>query len=375
MKDFDAFRSEFPITDTYTFLNHAAVSSPSIRVSRAVESLFREFCYCGIDCYPKWEKRIEEVRRLFAELIHADPHEIAFVGNTSEGLSAIAAGLEWKRGDGILIPRADFPTNIYPWMNLERHGVKIHFYEKTEGRFGIEEVNKALKSGCRLLSVSSVDFASGFYCDLEALGDFCHRKGLLFCVDAIQSLGVIPMDVKKYGIHFLASGGHKWLISAQGCGALFISKEVNDLIHPERVGWKSVTEEEDFFRLHFDLKPDALRFEPGTMNVAGIYALGAAIELLLEAGVEKICEHVLALNDLLFQGLKARKFRIVSPMEEKERSGILSFIPSSDPKPLYKFLTKKKIMVSLRDRMIRLSPHFYNNMDDVNHFFQALDRY
>ena len=375
MEELGGFRSEFPITDKYTFLNHAAISPPPVRVGEAVESLFREFSYDGIACYPKWEKRVEEVRHLFAELIGAAANEIAFVGNTSEGLSTVAAGLEWKKGDGVLVTRPDFPTNIYPWMNLERHGVQVHFIERSGGRFGIGEVDKALKPGCKLLSVSSVDFASGFYCDLEALGEFCHRKGLLFCVDGIQSLGVIPMDVRRFRIHFLASGGHKWLLSTLGCGALFVSKEAGNLIHPERVGWKSVIDEEDFFRLHFDLKPDALRFEPGTMNVAGIYALGAAVELLLEVGVGKIYEHVLGINDLLFQGLKDRKIQIASPMGEKERSGILSFIPLSDLKSLYRFFSEERIMVSLRDNMIRLSPHFYNNLDDVNRFLEAFEKW
>lgn len=356
-------------------MNHAAISPPSLRVVNTVESLFQEFSHYGSEYYPKWAKRVEEVRRLFAALIHADPDEIAFVGNTSEGLSAIAAGLEWKPGEGVLIAKPDFPTNIYPWMNLERKGVKVHFFERNGGRFSIEAVDKALSPGTRLLSVSSVDFATGFLCDLEALGEFCGRKGILLCVDAIQSLGLVPMDVKKYGIHFLASGGHKWLLSAMGCGTLFIARDVDNLVHPEKVGWKSVVHEEEFFQIQFELKRDARRFEPGTMNVAGIYALGATLELLMEVDVEKAYAHVMALNDLLYEGLKDRGVQIATPMAANERSGILSFIPSADPKSFYDFLNKERIRISLRNNMIRLSPHFYNNQDDIARFFNALDRY
>ena len=373
LEDFKRYRSEFPITESYTFMNHAAVSPTSNRVVKTVESIFHEFSHCAIECYPSWVKRIAEVRHLSAELIHSDASEIAFIGNTSEGLSAIAAGLEWKKGDRVLIPSPEFPANIYAWMNLERQGVRVDFFQKKEGRCDIKDIEEALSPGTRLISISSVDFVTGFRCDLEALGDLCKKKGLLFCVDAIQGLGVIPMDVRKYGIHFLAAGGHKWLMSTMGCGVLFISKEVNGLVHPERVGWKSVLQEEDFFRIQFDLKPDASRFEPGTMNVAGIYALGAAIELLMEVGIESVFEQVLGINDLIFEGLKDRNANMASPMGKGERSGIISFIPSSDPKLLYEFLIRKKIMVSLRDRVIRLSPHFYNNRDDVNCFFQALD--
>jgi selenocysteine lyase/cysteine desulfurase len=153
--------------------------------------------------------------------------------------------------------------------------------------------------------------------------------------------------VKKCGIHFLASGGHKWLLSAMGCGVLFISRDVDNLVHPERVGWKSVIKEKEFFRLNFDLKADALRFESGTMNVAGIYALGAALDLLLEVGVENIYERILAINDSLHQGLKKRKVQIITAM----------------------------VTVSLRDHMIRLSPHFYNNSEDVERFFQVFDNF
>lgn len=375
LEDFGKYRSEFPITEAYTFMNHAAISPLSQRVVHAVRSLLHEFSHHGIAHYPKWIRRIAEVRESFARLIHCGPREIAFVGNTSEGLSAIASGLTWKDGDGILVPRPEFPANIYPWMNLERHGVKVHFIERKEGRFGVKEIHKVLRPGTKLISVSSVDFATGFYCDLEALGDFCRKKGLLFCVDAIQSLGIIPMDVKGFGIHFLAAGGHKWLLSTMGCGVLFIDSDVNDLVHPDRVGWKSVVDEMDFFRIHFDMKPDALRFESGSMNVVGVYALGEAIELLLELGIERIQNHVLAINNLLLTGLMERKFRIASPLGEGERSGILSFFPPSDPKSLFDFLTDRKITVSLRNHLIRLSPHFYNTKEDVQRFFNVLDSF
>ena len=372
LKDLDSYRSQFPITEQYTFLNHAAVSPASLRVVAAVEALFKEFSTCGIRCYPEWMKRVGRTRSLFAELIHAEPDEIAFVGNTSEGLSIVAGGLDWKSGDVVLAPFPDFPANIYPWLNLERLGVKVRFYERHDGRFGPEDVEKVLCPGTKLLTVSSVDFATGFACDLEALGDFCRGKGIFFCVDAIQSLGVIPIDVKKLGIHFLAAGGHKWLLSTMGIGGLYVSGEVSALVHPTRVGWKSVVDEEDFFRVHFELKPGARRFETGTMNIAGIAALGAALELTLEVGVENIARKIFALNDLFSEGLKERSLKVTTSLVQKERSGILTFLPSSDPKALFEHLSRENVMVSLRGEKIRLAPHFYNNGDDVESFFRAV---
>jgi len=317
--------------------------------------------------------RIEQVRELTAGLLNAESFEIAFTGNTSDGLSAVANGIDWNSGDAVLITDPDFPANIYPWMNLERRGVAVRRIERRHGRFDVRDMEKALSGNVRLVSVSSVDFATGFRCDLEDVGDFCRRKGLLLCVDAIQSLGAVPTDVRQCGIHFLAAGGHKWLLGPMGCGVLYIASEVNAEIRPERVGWKSVVGDEDFFRIQFDLKPDAARFETGTMNAAGIHCLGAAVELLQEVGVEAVFTRIRQLTDLLVQGLKERKRKIVSPLQPGERSGILSFLPAGNPTELFHALSRRGVAVSLRGDTIRLSPHFYNNEDDVEEFFEALD--
>jgi len=371
----EKYRSLFPITSKFTFLNHAATAPTSLRVINAISTLFQNFGSFGGLHYTKWTNRIQEVRTLFAKLINAEPNEIAFVGNTSEALSLIASGIDWNSGDVVLVPAPEFPANVYPWMNLEKIGVKVSFITRRNGIFGVKDVEQVLTPKVKLLSVSSVDFSTGFRCNLEELGRFCQRKGILFCVDAIQSLGIIPMDVKKFGIHFLATGGHKWLLSTLGIGALYISRSVNDLLHPNRIGWKSVVNEEDFSHLHFDLKPDALRFEAGTMNISGIYALGIALELLFEAGIQHIQKKIFEINSLLYKGLRKRKVTVISSMHEEHRSGILSFIPPGDTESLFNFLIEKNIIVSVRNGNIRISPHFYNNDQDISNFFDSLDRY
>ena len=309
-----------------------------------------------------------------ARLIGADASEVAFVANTSDGVSAVAQSLGWREGETVLVPRPDFPTNIYPWMHLERWGVRVRFYERREGRFDVSDVESALVPGTRLLTVSSVDFASGFACDLEALGAFCREKGLLFFVDAIQGLGALPLDVRRCGIHFLAAGGHKWLLSAMGCGLLFVAKTAQDGLVPDRVGWRSVKDEMDFDALHLDLKPDATRFEAGSLNLPGITALGASVGLLLEAGSDGIRERILALNNRFCQGLEERGLRVVTPMAPGERSGILCFEPPGDPDALWRFFAENRVSVSLRRGVIRLAPHFYNHAGDVERFFRVLDR-
>jgi selenocysteine lyase/cysteine desulfurase len=369
------YRSQFPITEKYIFMNHAAVSAVPKRTAEAVSSFYKDCSLRSSVHYQEWMRRINEVRGVIAALINSRPEEVAFTGNTSEGLSIVASGFKWERGDKILISKPDFPSNIYPWLNLEKSGVEVKFVDRRNGRLEVDDFSRALDKRTKMIAVSSVDFLTGFSFDLEALGAFCRDKGICLCVDGIQGLGVIPMDVKKFGIHFLASGGHKWLLGPMGCGFLYISPDVNSKIHPNRVGWKSVVNQENFFEINFDLKPNALRFEAGTMNVAGIYALGASMELLMEVGIERIYEKVLSLNKKLYSSLKEREFSVISPMGKDERSGIISFVPPGDPERLYKYLTSEGVILSLRSGVIRCSPHFYNTDYEIENFLEALDKF
>ncbi|NIR33419.1 MAG: aminotransferase class V-fold PLP-dependent enzyme [Desulfuromonadales bacterium] len=220
--------------------------------------------------------------------------------------------------------------------------------------------------------VSSVDYATGFAVDMAALGALCREKGLVFGVDAIQGLGVLPLDVKACGVHFLAAGGHKWLMGPMGTGLFYLDRQVNDLFAPPLVGWRSVDDEEDF-ALHFRLKEDARRFENGTLNMAGIYGLGAALDLLLEVGVERIRRQVFGLIDRLAEELTARGLTIESSPAEGERSGILVFEAPGDPERCFRHLLRSGVMLSLRQSRLRLAPHFYNDAADIDAFLGALD--
>jgi len=374
MKDLSEYRSEFIVAKNYAFFNNAATSAPPSRVTKAVGDLMLQVSSEGSLHYPEWKKSIERTRALFAELINASPSEICFIPNTSEGLSIIAGGISWKPGDKIIVPAPDFPSNVYPWVNLERLGVEISFLQKNEGRFGLSDVKKVLRPGTRLLTVSSTDFTTGFRCDLEELGGFCRQEGILLCVDAIQSLGVVPFDVKSCGAHFLACGAHKWLLGAMGTGGLYISNEVKDLVHPVRVGWRSVENEEDFYNLELKLKSDVRRFETGTFNLAGIFALRAALEMLLEIGIDRIFNRVSSLLDVISSELGKRNLRVLSSMEPKHRSGILSFVPD-DAGKVFRHLLKRKVIAAQRGGAVRLSPYFYCDESDIERLFDALDSY
>lgn len=374
MKGLSEYRCEFPITRKYVFFNHAAISCPPLRVVHAVNDLFHEFSGEGIAYYRHWMERVDHARALFARLINAEPREICFTGNTSEGLGIVAGGIVWKPGDRVLVPVPDFPSNVYPWTNLERLGVTVDFFPKNNGRFTCRDIAAVLRPGTRLLAVSATDFTTGFRCDLEELGKLCAEKGVLLSVDAVQSLGAVPLDVKKCGIHFLACGAHKWLLTTMGIGALYISDKVQGLVQPVRVGWRSVENEDDFYNLDLKLKRDSRRFETGTLNVSGIVALETAVDMLLEIGIERIFERILVLNDLLSDGLTKRNLRIVSPADRESRSGILSFMPD-DAGLLFRHFLDNDVLVSQRGRALRLSPHFYNDENDIAGFFRVLDDY
>ncbi len=220
--------------------------------------------------YPEWAERIVEIRRACAQLINAGPEEIAFVKSTSHGLSIVAQGLDWRPGDNVLIYEKEFPSNIYPWLNLKSKGVEVRTIPSRDGRILFEDISRLINSRTRLLAISSVQFSNGFRIDLEKVGSLCRDKQVLLCVDAIQSLGMVPMDVKAFHIDFLSADAHKWLLGPEGIGIFYCSNGLAERLSPPLIGWKSVQNEFAFDRPDFLLKTNCLRFEEGSMNLLGI---------------------------------------------------------------------------------------------------------
>ena len=368
-----SLRNLFPLCNQTAYLNHAATSPMATPVRAAMDLYAEQAMTLGSLAYPTWQARIHDVRHLAADLLGADLDEIAFVGNTSSGLSTIATGLAWQPGDVILVGWPDFPANIYPWRHLERLGVTVRFVERRNGALDADDFHDAWCPGVRMVVVSSVDYVTGYYTDLAALGRLCRERQALFCVDAIQSLGAIPLSVRDCHIDFLAAGGHKWLLGPMGIGLLYVRREVCDLVQPPLVGWKSVEDEENF-QLHFELKQDAGKFEPGTMNLAGISGLGAALQLLTDVGVANVAERITELVRELEKGLQKRGFAIVTSSDPARRAGILSFQPAGVARDSQKQLAEQGVVVAHRQDLLRLSPHFYNDHSDIERFFKVLDR-
>lgn len=371
----EKIKQEFPVVQNRIFFDHAKVSPLPNRVREAVAEFVNDASSFGTANYASWMARVESVRASFARLIHADPGEVAFVKNTSEGISIVANGIDWKPGDNVVIPDIEFPANVYPWWNLKRLGVETRFVHAVEGRVLFDDLTAQVDDRTRLISISSVECNSGFRTDLNRIGVFCKEKGILFCVDAIQSLGVLPMDVKRDHIDFLSADGHKWLMSVEGLGGFYISSEALDQVRPAVVGWNSMINPNDFMNYDFTLRPNAGRFEEGTFNTMSIQAFGAALSLFHEVGVDTIEKRIMSLGDKILEELGRRNFKVLNSVVPEERSGIVTFTGELDLKKLPDFMAENKVSLTVRDGMVRLSPHFYNSENEIDRCFDLLDRF
>jgi selenocysteine lyase/cysteine desulfurase len=307
------------------------------------------------------------VRRSLARLLSADPGEIAFTKNTSEGISMFASGLDWQPGDEVVSIEGEFPANFYPWKALERRGVILRLAPAEQGRVGQEAILRALTPRTRVVTVSFVQYLSGFRLDLEKLGQACAAHGCLLFVDAIQGLGAFPVDVKKSNIAGLAADSHKWMLGPEGAALLYVNRQVMEWITPSEVGWTTVRHWSDFSRRELSWRDDARRYECGTLNTAGIYGLGAAVNLLLEVGIPNIAERVLDLTDRLRSGLLAQGHSVFGPRVREEASGIVSFVPrQGTAEHLLNLFLAHGVQVAARGGMVRIAPHFYNTEGEID---------
>jgi selenocysteine lyase/cysteine desulfurase len=360
IEDLASYRNLFPITRESHYLNHAAVSPTSTRVRDAAQDWLSDLVHHGMANILDWVHRERETRASAARILGAAVDEIAFIRSTSHGLSTFAEGLDWKPGDEVAVCTAlEYPANVYPWMHLESRGVTIRPIEPTEGGVTPEAVAKALSPRTRVVSVSSVEFATGVATDLEAIGALCRQRGVLFCVDGIQSVGAFPIDVKRGQIDFLAADSHKWQLGLPGIGIAYVRREIAPRLRPAVVGWKSVKNPLDFDHLHFELRDDASRFEEGTQSFATILGMGAGLALLEEVGIERIASHIAA---WIGETEKALAARGLDPGPSPSvRKGILTFRPpSGSAEDFVQRAANAGVVLSARRGRVRVSPHFYN---------------
>jgi selenocysteine lyase/cysteine desulfurase len=366
---FERFREHFPVTSEFIYVNHAAVSPLPRPAAEAMCRLADDVCRFGSYHYDEWLETYEAVRISTAQLINASRSEIAIVKNTSEGISMVANGIDWKKGDKVVGFREEFPANFFPWKRLEDRGVKVEWLSIEDP---LEVIDKAASGAC-LLAISHVNYLSGFRIDLEAVGEICERRGCLFFVDAIQGLGVIPIDVRRCRIHALAADGHKWLLGPEGCGILYIRADVQDSLAPLEFGWTNVAGFADYASRDMKLRPDAGRYECGTLNTIGCYGLSASLDLLLEAQIECVSECVQALASRVAAGVERKGYEILGSRDPDKASGIVSFRKSGvDSRAIVRHLKDRRIIAAHRQGWVRISPHFYVLAEEMDRIVEEL---
>ena len=363
------YRSQFPVTEQLIYLNHAGVAPLCKPAAEAMKHLAEDACRFGSFHYDEWLATYEGLRSAAARLIGADPSEIAQIKNTSEGVATIALGMAWKPGDKLVCFREEFPANYFPWRRLENQGLHIVWLSVTDP---LDRIDQAAKDA-RLLAISFVQYLSGYRANLAAIGDICRRRGCFFFVDAIQGLGAFPLNVDEMRIDALSADGHKWMLGPEGCGILYIRRERQNEIEPVEFGWTNVASFKDYASRDMTLRPDAGRYEPGTLNTIGCYGLRASIEFLLEVGIDRIAPHVQGLGDRIANGVVAKGYELLAERSPETGAGIVCFRkPGSDCRLIVKQLKDRGIIAASRQGWIRTSPHFYISPDDVDRMLEAL---
>ncbi|GIW90983.1 MAG: cysteine desulfurase [Pirellulaceae bacterium] len=374
-----SFRQQMPVARRWAYFDHAAVAPLPQPARVAVEQWAAEAAEEGDTRWPQWVARLEQVRHRAAELVGAHPDEIAFVSNTTSGINLIAEAFPWKNGDNVVVPANEFPSNIYPWMNLERRGVKARLVPVHRSQSLIPQLEAACDRHTRLVALSWVSYADGWRVDLDELAEFAKRRGIELLLDAIQGLGLLPIDLGHYPIDYLVADGHKWMLGPEGAGILYIRRERLDQLQPLNVGWHSVVHAHDFSRIDPAWRPDAARYEGGSPNMAGCLALGASLDLLASFGLSKdqspLADYVLELLEELARRIRHVGGQVVSTWAPQNRSGILAFrLPQVDLAFARRSFLAQGVVLSARNGALRISPHAYCDQEDVNRFTDALER-
>jgi len=377
-RDEEFRRRQFPICAGKIYCAHAADAPLPRRVADAMRDSI-ERASTDARQYDLELAYIEETRKAVARLLGAMADEISFTGPTSSGLNAIANGLDWNRGDEVICYLDDYPANVYPWLALERYGVKPVLLEtKCIGEITPAIVERALTKRTKLVALASANFCSGYRIDLESIGALCADRGVFLCVDAIQTLGVIPTRLGH--IDFLSAGAQKWMLGPSGAGILYVKQSRRDLLRPAVVGGWNVQSDNFIARREIKYVEGARKFEPGAYYHAAIAGMGAATKLLLEAGPELIATRVKLMTETLKLQIASHGFEFLTSDEPKARAGILTFRhPEIASEQLLAALLENDIVVSLRfDRgnrsWLRVSPHFYNTFAEIAKVADVLKR-
>lgn len=371
----EQIRELFPATKKYVYLNSAAVSPmPSVSVEAVLKQL-RDVSENGTVNMQDWLDTKKRCRQLVAEMLKVKPETVAFMRNTSDGFATVANGLDWAEGDNIVTFSREFPSNFYPWRRIrDVYGVELRTVEEREGRIDLDEFINLIDSNTKLVSISAVQFNSGFRADLERIGRAAREVDALFAVDIIQAFGVIPFDLDAQFVDVACGASHKWLFSPEGGGIIYLSERARNRIEPTQVGWISVETPWDFDDYEQDWKPNALAWESGTGPSSIFYGMEQSLKILNEIGAEKIQNYLEELTDELCEPLLSKDYQVISSRKKGEKSQIVSLMPKSGQtsQEVAADLQAKNIIISPRGERLRIAPHIFNNREDIHRLMEEM---
>lgn len=357
------------------YFNHASTGPMSSRVKEALNELLFLKSEGKIDDYKELLRRADELKHLLGKLLNTTADRFAFTSNTSSGLNILAQGIRWRKGDRIVLGDVEFPANVYPFMNLKDIGIEIDFVKSESGIVTAEDLIFAITPKTKLISVSYVQFLSGYRIELEKLGTACKEKGIVLSIDATQGLGALTLDVQKCNIDFISCGTQKWILGLQGMAFIYIREELQNKIKTASVGWLSIENAWDLINYDFTLKKTANRYQPGTLNTFGIYAINASLKMFDEFGYNNIENQVLSNSKYFIEQLTATGFTpILQKCNKKNLAGIIS-IKREDAADIFNYLQDKNIETAVREGILRISPHFYNTKEEIDKVVAELKNY
>ena len=373
------FRDRMPVTKKWAYFDHAAVAPIPQSAHDAIVKWASEIAAEGDAVWPSWRRQHENCRNISASLINAKSDEIALIPNTTFGINLVADGFNWQSGDNVVLPEQEFPSNIYPWMALQDRGVEIRQVPLDGHKICLDRLIDACDERTKIVSVSWVGYASGYRIDPKQYANAIHEAGALFFLDAIQGLGVFPLDVVDADIDFLAADGHKWMLGPEGAGIFYLKKQHLPLLRPMNVGWGSVAQGTNYTKVELNFQESAARYEGGTQNMAGFIGLNASLELLLEFGLthtdSPIAERVIVVTDKIVASLTDANAIIHSPRNSNTSSGIVLFeVPGHDPVDVRLRLLDQKVVTSCRAGHMRVAAHCYNDGNDIDRLIETIKK-
>lgn len=368
-------RNYFPYLKNGTiYFNHASTGPFSTLVTSRLNDLLKEKSEHKIDDYESFLKVVDDTKKQLSSMLNCDADRIAFLDNTTNGINVLANSIDWKKGDRIVLNDVEFPANVYPFLNLKRFGVEIDFVKSENGIVTAEQIIDAIKPNTKLISVSFVQFLSGYKIDLEKIGNHCKANNIIFCVDAIQGIGALQMDVKKCKIDFLSSGTQKWLLGMQGLAFIYVDEKLQQKMIPANIGWLSVNNSWNLLDYKLNLKSSANVFQVGTLNTFGIYAFNTSLNLFQDFGYENVETEVLSNSKYFISKLNQIGIKcLLSNCLDSELSGIVT-IKIDNAEKVFNHLLEKNIICSIREGLIRFSSHFYNTSQEIDRVVDELQK-